>query len=75
MEIDRNNFSTEDIMRLAQTPAGQQLIAILRKSDGPALRNAAAQASSGNYQQAKSALEPLLRSPEIQNLLKQLGEK
>jgi hypothetical protein len=33
------------------------------------------QASGGNMEQAKQALEPMLSSPEIQQLLRQLGGK
>lgn len=75
MDNTPNNFSIQEVMRLAKTPAGQELIALLQQADGTALRNAAEQASGGNYQQAKSTLEPLLRSPEIQKLVKQLGER
>lgn len=74
MDNNPNNFSIQDVMRLAKTPAGQQLIAILQQSDASALKSAAEQASGGKYQQAKNTLEPLLKSPEIQKLLKQLGE-
>lgn len=75
MQTDPNNFSMQDALRLANTPAGKQLISLLQQSDTGALRNAMEQASSGNYDQAKKALGPLLRSPEIQKLLEQLGGK
>lgn len=75
MDNNSNNIPIQEVMRLAKTPAGQQLIALLQQSDPTALRNAAEQASGGHYQQAKNTLEPLLSSPEIQKLLKQLGEK
>ena len=75
MNNQTGNFSVQEIMRLAKTPAGQQLIALLQQADPTALRSAAEQASGGNMQQAKSTLEPLLKSPEIQKLIAQLGEK
>ena len=67
------DFSMADAMRLARTPAGQQLIALLQQQDGTDMQQALNQAASGNYQQAKEQLLPLLQSPQIQALLKQLG--
>ena len=75
MQSDPKNFSAEDAMRLANTPAGQQLIAMLQKADTSVMRNAMEQATSGNFEQAKQALEPLLASSEVQKLLRQLGGK
>ena len=68
-----SDFSMADAMRLAQTPAGQQLIALLRQQNGNDLDQAMKQAAAGNIQQAKEQLLPLLQSPQIQALLKQLG--
>ena len=75
MKKDTLNFSSEEAMRLANTPAGQQLIAMLKKTNGAALQNAIQQASAGNMEQVKQTFEPLLASPEIQKLLQQLGGK
>ena len=72
--MDRNSdFSMADAMRLAQTPAGQQLIALLQQQGSVDMKQALNQAASGNYQQVKEQLLPLLQSPQIQALLKQLG--
>lgn len=75
MQKNSNNFSMEDAFRLANTPAGKQLLSILQQSDTGALQNAMEQASSGNYDQAKKVLGPLLNSPDVQKLLQQLGGK
>ena len=69
------DFSMEDITRLAQTPAGQQLIAMLRQGDSAQLQQAVAQAQAGDYSQAGKTLSTLLSSPEAQKLIKQLGGK
>jgi hypothetical protein len=69
------NFSPEEAMRLANTPAGQQLIALLQKSGAASINNAMSQAKDGNMEQAKKALAPILASPEVQKLLKELGGK
>lgn len=60
------------LLKLAQSPAGQQLLSMLRQSGGDVLEAAITQASSGNYQQAKDAISSLLEAPEAQALLKQL---
>ena len=73
MQKNSGNFSMEDAKNLANSPAGQQLLTMLQRSDPAALSAAMAQASKGNMQQAKEALEPLLSSKELQALLKQLG--
>ena len=75
MQQNDRNFSMEDAMRLANTPAGQQLIALLRSNNNPALNQAMEQAKKGDYTQAKEVLAPLLASQEVRNLLQQLGGK
>ncbi len=63
-----------ELMRLAQSPAGQQLLAMLQNSGGEALNTAIAQASAGNFHEAKHVLSSLLSTPRAQELLKQLEE-
>ena len=60
------------LMKLANSPAGQKLLAILSTKNPEDLKKAAAAASSGNMDTAKESLSGLLESPEIQSLLKQL---
>lgn len=64
-----------EIRKMAQSPAGQQLISMLQKSGGENLQRAMNKASQGDYGDAKAALSRLLSSPEIQNLLRQLEEE
>lgn len=73
MQQNDRNFSMQDAMRLAATPAGQQLIALLQQSDKATLNQAMEQAKKGDYSQIKETLSPLLASEEAQKLLKQLG--
>lgn len=75
MQKDPKNFSMQDAVKMANTPAGQELLALLQQSDTSALQNAMEQASSGNYDKAKQMLQPLLASPQVQKLLRQLGGK
>lgn len=63
-----------ELFRLAQTPAGRQLIAMLQKSGGARLNEAITKAAAGDYAQAKENLSDLLSSPEAQVLLKELED-
>lgn len=67
------NFSMEQAMAFAASPAGRQLIALLQKSGNTDLSKAQAHAAAGNMDQAKEALSSLLKDPQIQALLKQFG--
>ena len=67
-------YDMSELFRLAQSPAGQQLITLLKRTGGNELQNAVAKASSGDYEQAKQTLSSLLASPEAQALLKQLED-
>ena len=69
MQKNSQDFSMQEALRLANSPAGQQLLAMLRSQGGDSLRQAAAQKDP---QALKAALEPMLRSQEVQALLKEL---
>ena len=73
MQKNSENFSIQEVMRLAATPAGQELMARLRKGDTGQLQQAAELAGTGNYAQAQALLKNLLQDPQIQTLLSQLG--
>lgn len=61
MQKNSPAFSPDEVLRLAQSPAGQQLLARLRQADPQALSRIMAQAKSGAYEDAASALEKLLK--------------
>lgn len=64
-----------ELIRLAQTPTGRQLIALLQKQGGSRLQQALASAASGDYTNAQAILSELLASPDAQVLLKELEER
>lgn len=68
-----DQFSTEDIMALANSPAGQQLLALLRQSGGSEIQQAMRKAASGDLAGAKQLLSPILSDPQVQALLGRLG--
>ena len=65
--------SIREAMRMAQTPAGKQLIQMLRSSGDANLQKAMSSAASGDYAGAKQALSAILSNPEAQKLLQQMG--
>ena len=69
MDKNSRNFSVDDVKKFAESPAGQQLIALLQQSDSEAVR----QAQAGNYEAAMKRLSGFLESPEAKQLLKNLG--
>ena len=73
MQKKSQEFSMDEIMRLAKSPAGQQLIAMLQQEDSTTLQQAVTQAQSGNLSQAGQTLSSILSSPEAQQLIKKLG--
>ena len=68
-----NNLSMQEVLRLASSPAGQQLIAMMQQKGGSDFQKAMASAATGDYSQAKKAIEALMTDPKAQQLLKQLG--
>ena len=72
MQKNSEDFSMQEALRLAQSPAGQQLLAMLRRTDSGQLRQAMDQAASGNYAQASQTLNALLSSEEAKQLLDEL---
>lgn len=69
----QNGFDLNYIKALAASPAGQQLIQLLKQQDSPSLRNAAQKASQGNYSEAAQAAQMLLSDPNVRALLEKLG--
>lgn len=73
MQEKSPNFSIQEAMRLANSPAGKQLMALLQKQPKEALNAAADQAAAGNLDAAKASLQAILSSKEAQAFMAQLG--
>ena len=71
MQNNPKNF--EDAMRIARSPAGQELFRLLQSADQEKLNKAMSGAASGDYEAVKKALGPLLSSPEVRAILAQMG--
>ncbi len=75
MSKKSDEFSMENIRRLAQSPAGQQLYDMLRAQNGDQLNAAMDQAASGDYSKVKETLSGLLSSPQVAAMLQKLKEQ
>lgn len=75
MEKKFQDFSMDEVMRLAKSPAGKQLLAMLQQQNSGQLQQAVTQAKTGDYANASKTLNDMLSSPEAQKLLKELGGK
>lgn len=63
------------LMKIARSPAGQQLLALLQSDQSLDLNTMAAAAASGNLEEAKQQLGNALGTKEAQKLLKQLEKQ
>ncbi len=72
MEKKSQEFSMKEALRLAKSPAGQQLQQLLQQADQETLNRAVLQAQQGNYEDAANQIRSLLSSPQAQALLEEL---
>ena len=64
--------SMQDAMKIVNSDAGRQLLALLKAQNGDALSAAMENAASGDYAKVKENLSAMLTSPQVQALLEQL---
>ena len=69
----QNNDAIQQAMKLANSPAGQQLLQMLRSNGGDGLNRAMQMASSGNYEEAKKLINQMMQDPQTKALLNQIG--
>ena len=75
MQKNSQNFSMQEALRLANSDAGQRLLAALKQSNDPRVQQAMHHAASGDYQKVKDNLSSILASPEVRKLLAELEGK
>lgn len=73
--MEYNEQAIREAMRLAKTPAGQQLLNMLQQNSSEDLRRAMEKAAAGDMSQAKQAVSAMLKDPQVQKLLEQMGGK
>ncbi len=75
MQKNSENFSTKDIMQLAKSPAGRELMSLLRTEHADAMESVTRSAQAGSIENAKAALAAFLSDPKTQALLAKLQEE
>ena len=70
-----SGFSPEQLRSVLASKEGKQLMQLLNRDGGAALRQAAAAARNGDYEQAKRIMEPLMQTPEAARLVDEINRK
>ena len=73
MGKNSQDFSMDEVMRIAKSPAGQQVLAALQKLDSGKLQQVADKASAGDYGSAQKMLQSLLGEEQSNEMAKKLG--
>ena len=72
MQKNSQNFSMQEALRLANSDAGQRLLALRKENNSQNMQQAMCYAATGDYAKAKEALSSALASDEVRRLLKEL---
>lgn len=75
MQKKSEDFSVQEAMRLAKTPAGQQLLAMLQQENGAQLQSVMRLAQSGDMAGAGKALQSILSGSSARSLIKEMEEQ
>lgn len=67
------DHALQEARRLAETPEGKQLAALLQQLGGTDLQQAVDRAAAGDFSAAKQALRSIVKDPQTQQLLEKLG--
>jgi len=68
-------ITAAELLSKLNSPNGQHLISIMKKDGGKAFSKAVAAAKAGDYQLAKTIIEPLLEGTQAQELAQELGQQ
>lgn len=68
-------FDLDTAKKLLASDAGKQLLQLLTRDGGAALRQAADHLRNGNTEQAKQAMAATMETPEIQELVDTLNRE
>ena len=67
-----HNPGLEDVRSIADSPAGKQLVELMRNDQDPAVQAAIRQAKNGDFSQAGTIIGKLLSSPEAAALIREI---
>ncbi len=67
------DHAIQEARKLASTPEGKQLAALLQQLGGQNLQQTISQAATGDFSQAQQAISMLMQNAEARELLEKLG--
>lgn len=67
------DHALQEARKLARTPEGKQLAALLQQLGGPNLQQSVDAASAGDFRQAQQVISALMQDPQARQLLEKLG--
>lgn len=71
MELPVTPQQMQELMKLAGTEPGKKLLSMLQHQAGPELRRALSQK---NYEKVKVIIKEFMKDPNVQKLLRELGQ-
>ncbi len=74
MDIGGFHLDQHNIQKVLGSQEGRQLLALLNRDGGKALREAASAIQRGDQAAAAAVLEPVMNTPEAQALVQKLNE-
>lgn len=74
-KLEGFSFSGDQVRQLLGSAEGKQLLALLNRDGGTALRKAASALKNGDEAQARQAVAPLMQTAEADALIRKLQEK
>ncbi len=75
MQKNFDNYSMQETLRLARSPAGQELLALLQREHASTMQAVQEYANAGQMEQAQQSLAGFMSDPRIKALLRQLQEE
>lgn len=72
MTKDSGSIDFSELMKIANSPVGQELISLVQKNADAHFDEAIQQAQAGNFSQAQTILSQILSTPEARDLMKKL---
>lgn len=72
MAKDSGGLDYSQLLKIANSPAGQELIALVQKNADEQFQAAMRQAQAGDYSQAQSIISQILSTPEAKELMKKI---
>ena len=72
MAKDSGGIDFSELMRIANSPAGQELISLVQKNKDEHFDEAMQQAQDGDFYQAKAMISQILSTQEARDLMRKI---